>query len=106
MVVNGIASVATVFATSRIKFDVLVHLLTDAMGSFYQARYQFFSQGKIGTLLNSFQHEAAKIGDTFGNFARVFANVLQAVIFLGVPMKVLNIMYLIYGEAIMVMNLI
>ena len=98
MIVNGIASVATVYATARIKFDVLVHLLTDAMGSFYQARYQFFSQGKIGTLLNSFQHEAAKIGDTFGNFARVFANVLQAVIFLGVPMVInprLTIIFLV-----------
>ena len=88
MIVNGIAGVATVYATARIKFDVLVHLLTDAMGSFYRARYQFFSQGKIGTLLNSFQYEVAKIGDTFGSFARVFANCLQAIIFLGVPMAI------------------
>ncbi len=103
MIVNGLAGVATVYATTRIKFDVLVHLLSDAMSSFYRARYQFFSQGKIGTLLNSFQYEVAKIGDTFGNFARVLANLLQAVIFLGVPLAVNPKMTVIFlGSALVI----
>ena len=76
MICNGFAAVFVNYATMRIKFDVLVHLLTGAMGKFFRARYQFFSQGKVGTLLNSFQYEVQKIGDSFGNFARSIANVL------------------------------
>tara|TARA_Y100001934_G_scaffold221516_1_gene264098 strand:- start:657 stop:2429 length:1773 start_codon:yes stop_codon:yes gene_type:complete len=103
MVVNGLAGVATVYATTRIKYDVLVHLLSDAMSSFYQARYQFFSQGKIGTLLNSFQYEVVKIGDTFGNFARILANLLQAIIFLGVPIIVNPKMTVVFlGSALVI----
>jgi ABC-type multidrug transport system fused ATPase/permease subunit len=83
--INGFAGVATQYALLRIKYDVLIHLLTDTMGQFFRARYLFFSQGDMGKLLNSFQQEVNKVGDTFGHIAQLLANLLQAIIFLIVP---------------------
>jgi len=85
IIVNGFTGVATQYALLRIKYDVLIHLLTDTMGQFFQSRYLFFSQGDMGKLLNSFQQEVTKIGDTFGQMAQFMANILQALIFLAVP---------------------
>ncbi len=82
---NGFAGVAAQFAQLRIKYDVLIHLLTDTMGQFFRARFLFFSQGDMGKLLNSFQQEVNKVGDTFGHIAQLMANLLQALIFLAVP---------------------
>lgn len=84
-VVNGFTGVAAQYALLRIKYDVLIHLLTDTMGQFFRARFLFFSQGDMGKLLNSFQQEVNKVGDTFGHIAQFLANVLQAIIFLAVP---------------------
>ena len=83
--VNGVTGVAAQFAQLRIKYDVLIHLLTDTMGQFFRARFLFFSQGDMGKLLNSFQQEVNKVGDTFGHIAQLIANLLQALIFLVVP---------------------
>jgi len=83
--VNGLTGVVTQYALLRIKYDVLIHLLTDTMGQFFRARYLFFSQGDMGKLLNSFQQEVNKVGDTFGHIAQLLANVLQVIIFLTVP---------------------
>jgi len=82
---NGLTSVAAQYAQLRIKYDVLIHLLTETMGKFFRARYLFFSQGDMGKLLNSFQQEVNKVGDTFGHIAQLLANVMQAIIFLIVP---------------------
>ena len=84
--VNGFTGVAVEYALLRIKYDVLIHLLTDTMGQFFRARYLFFSQGDMGKLLNSFQQEVNKVGDTFGHIARFLANFSQMVIFLAVPL--------------------
>jgi ABC-type multidrug transport system fused ATPase/permease subunit len=85
MIVNGLIGVAAQFAQLRIKYDVLIHLLTDTMGQFFRARFLFFSQGEMGKLLNSFQQEVNKVGDTFGHIAQLIANLLQALIFMVVP---------------------
>jgi len=50
--INGFVGVSTQYALLRIKYDVLIHLLTDTMGQFIRARYLFFSQGDMGKLLN------------------------------------------------------
>ena len=86
IVLNGLVGVATQYALLRIKYDVLIHLLTDTMSKFLRARYLFFSQGDMGKLLNSFQQEVSKVGDTFGHIAQFFANLLQVLIFLLVPL--------------------
>ncbi|MFO7558737.1 MAG: ABC transporter ATP-binding protein, partial [Desulfobacterales bacterium] len=85
-VVNGITIVATNHAVLRIKYDVLFHLLTDTLNKFFRARFLFFSQGDMGVLLNTFQQETGKIGDTFGQIAQFLSNLLQAIIFLMVPL--------------------
>jgi ATP-binding cassette subfamily B protein len=85
-IVNGFTGVAVEYALLRIKYDVLIHLLTDTMGQFFRARYLFFSQGDMGKLLNSFQQEVSKVGDTFGHIAKFLANLLQMIIFLAVPL--------------------
>jgi ATP-binding cassette subfamily B protein len=82
---NGLVSVATQYALLRVKYDVLIHLLTNTMGQFFRARFLFFSQGNMGKMLNSFQQEVTKVGDTFGHVAQLMANLLQALIFLSVP---------------------
>jgi len=84
-IINGLASIASQYALLRIKYDVLIHLLTDTMGQFFRSRYLFFSQGDMGKLLNSFQQEVNKVGDAFGHIAQFLANLLQAIIFLAVP---------------------
>jgi len=82
---SGIMSVATRYAVLKIKYAVLFRLMTDTLKSFFRARYLFFSQGDMGVLLNSFQQEVNKIGDTFGHIATFLANILQVSIFLMVP---------------------
>jgi len=85
MALNGITGVVTQYALLRIKYDVLVHLLTDTMSRFFRARFLFFTQGDMGMLVNSFEKEVNKIGETFGHIAQLLANVVQAAIFLVVP---------------------
>ena len=82
---NGIVGVATQYALLRVKYDVLIHMITDTIEQFFRARYLFFSQGDMGKLLNSFQQELQKVGDTFGHIAQLFANLMQALIFLVTP---------------------
>ena len=85
MFFNGLAAVATWYATLKIKYSLLVYLLTDTLGQFFRSQFLFFSQGNMGKLLNSFQQEVIKIGDTFGSIAKFFANLLQIFILLIVP---------------------
>jgi ATP-binding cassette subfamily B protein len=77
--------VALSYNVFRIRFDVMVHLLTDTMGLFFRTQFLFFSQGSMGKLMNSFQQEVNKVGDTFGQIAQLMANTLQVFIFLAVP---------------------
>ena len=84
-IMNGITGVTVQYALLRIKYDVMIHLLSDTMGRFFRARLLFFTQGDMGKLLNSFTREISKVGDTFGHIAAFLANILQACIFLMVP---------------------
>ena len=60
-------------------------MLTDTIGKFFRTKYSFFSQGDMGVLLNSFQQEVDKVGNTFGAIARLMATFLQALIFIVLP---------------------
>ena len=77
VLVTGLMGVAVQHALLRIKYNVLTHLLTDIMGQFFRSRYLFFSQGDMGKLLNSFQQEVSKVGNTFGHIAQFFANLFD-----------------------------
>jgi len=84
--VNGLIAILTRFAVLRIKYDVLIHLLVGMLREIFNARYGFFSENRIGLLLNSFQTEVQKVGDAFGHIAAVFANSIQLLVFLIVPL--------------------
>ncbi len=83
---NGIAAVATWHAILKIKYNLLIYLLSDALGQFFRAKFLFFTQGNMGKLLNTFQQEVIKIGDSFGNMAKFFANLLQMLILFSLPL--------------------
>ena len=99
MVVAAFVGVAIQYAILRIKYDVLIHLLTDTLGQFFRARFQFFNQGDMGKLLNSFQQEVAKIGNTFGHISQLLANIVQALMLfavaLGLALEVTSIFVLV-----------
>ena len=84
--VNGILGIIVLFFLLKIKYDVLTHLLTETISEFFKSSFSFFSQGNMGTLLNSFQQEITKVGDSFGEMAKLLANVLQGSIFLLIPL--------------------
>ncbi len=84
---NGVLAVFVTYYLYKIKYDVLAHLLKDTMTQFFKASYSFFSQGQMGKLLNSFQQEMAKVGDSFGQIAKVIADSIQGLIFLLLPLS-------------------
>jgi len=86
MVLVGFVGVGIQHAILRIKYDVLIHLLTDTLGQFFKARFQFFNQGDMGKLLNSFQQEVSKIGNTFGHISQLIANIIQSLLLFGVAL--------------------
>ena len=83
---GGLLSVLSHFSLLRIKYDVVKKLLTDTVSKFLDSSFIFFSQGDSGKLLNTFQKETDKVGDTFGHMAKFIANSLQVFIFLSVPL--------------------
>ena len=85
--INGLLGVVVLYFLLRIKYDVLTHMLSDTMSQFFKSSFSFFSQGDMGTLLNSFQQELTKVGEAFGHIARIFANAIQGLIFLLVPLS-------------------
>ena len=84
--VNGALAIVVIYLLFKIRYEVLTYLLTDTMSHFFRASYSFFSQGEMGTLLNSFQQEMSKVGEAFGRIAKVFADLMQGLIFLIVPL--------------------
>ena len=82
----GVMAAATWHAVLKIKFDLLIYLLSDTLSQFFRAQFLFFSRSNMGKLLNSFQQEVIKIGDTFGHIAKFFANFLQLFILLLIPL--------------------
>ena len=99
-VVVGLVSVFSRYVILRIKYIVLVDLLENTMSMFLRARYSFFSAGEIGKLLNSFQREVGKLGDTLGLLVGMLVSGSQAIIYLTIPAILfprLTIEFLIVG---------
>lgn len=98
--VKSIVNFIRTYVVHVIRYDVVTHLLADTLGKFFRARFQFFSQGDMGVLLNSFQKEVVKVSDSFGLIAIFFANFLQLIAFLIVPFALsptLTIIFLSIG---------
>lgn len=84
--VVGAVSVVARYVVLKIKYDVLVDLLGNTMETFLRAQYAFFSSGEVGKLLNSFQREVGKLGDTLGLLVGMIVSGAQAIIYLLIPM--------------------
>jgi ABC-type multidrug transport system fused ATPase/permease subunit len=103
MLAAGFTSVLTRYAVLHIKFLVLVDLLSRTMGRFLSARYTFFSTGEVGKLLNSFQREIEKLGDTLGLLVGTAVAALQVLIYLSIPAVLfprLTAEFVIFGAAL------
>ena len=57
VILNGFLAIAVRYAILRIKYDVLIFMFVDTMKVFFNARYLFFVEGRMGKMLNTFQKE-------------------------------------------------
>ncbi len=73
------------YAILRIKYRVVRGLFGDALQTFFRARWEFFSGSEQGKLLSTLNKELNTIGDTLGQIATQFAQVIQLAIYLAVP---------------------
>ncbi len=83
-----LSSAFEVFARHSIfktKYAVLRDIIMGTFEDFFNARWYFFSSGKQGMLLNTFNRELNVVGDAFGAMALLFASLLQMLFFLAVP---------------------
>lgn len=70
----------------RAKYAVLRDLMVGTFKDFINARWEFFSGGRQGNLLNTFLREFQVVGDAFGAMAIVFASLLQLALYLSAPL--------------------
>ena len=83
---NGVLQVLIRYAILKIKYKVVRELFGDALGRFFGARWEFFSGVEQGRLLGTLNKELNNIGDTLGHIAILFAQLIQLLIYLVVPM--------------------
>ncbi len=83
---KGVIEVGVKYAILRIKYDVIHGLFGDTLEVFFNAKWGFFSNVNNGMLLNTLNKELTTIGDTLGHIALLFAQIVQVIIFLAVPM--------------------
>lgn len=84
-VVKGALDIATRYAILRIKYAVTRGLFGESLTAFFKARWEFFSTGDQGRLLNTLNRELMTIGDTLGHLATQLAQAMQLCIYLIVP---------------------
>jgi ABC-type multidrug transport system fused ATPase/permease subunit len=82
---KALLDVATRYSILRIKYAVQRGLIADALKAFFNARWEFFSGTDQGRLLNTVNRELANIGDTLGQLATQFSQLVQLAIYLVVP---------------------
>jgi len=100
LVVGGILGVVTKFLILKIKYRVLEDLLGSTLRRFFTAGYQFFGNGEIGKLLNSFQKELEKLGDSLGLSVTGLVSILQGLVYVSIPLFLypdISIRFLIIG---------
>ncbi len=83
---KGLLDVAVRYAILQLKYAVLRGMFGGALKSFFRARWDFFGNAAHGALLNTFNRELGTIGDAMGNLASLFAQSVQLLIYLAVPL--------------------
>ena len=84
-ILTGFFKIGIKFAILKIKYTVLRGLFDDALGAFFNSRWEFFSGSGRGRLLNTLNKEMNTIGDTLGHIATQLAQFFQFFIYLSVP---------------------
>lgn len=74
------------YAILSIKYSVLGGLISDALRTFFKARWGFFSGTDQGRLMNTLNKEIPNIGDTLGALTTLLAQVVQLITYLALPM--------------------
>ncbi len=83
---NGALKAVIRFAILKIKYVILRGLFGHTLGVFFKSRWEFFSGSDKGKLLNTLNKELNIIGDTLGHIATQFAQIIQLIIYLSVPL--------------------
>ena len=84
--VNGLLKIVIRYAILTIKYKILRGLFNDTLRIFFKARWGFFSEDSHGKLLNTLNKELNIIGDTIGHIATQFAQIIQFIIYLSIPL--------------------
>jgi len=85
-ILKGLLDIAINYAVLSIKYNIIRGLIGEAFGTFFKARWEFFSSASNGQLLNTLNKEVLTIGDTVGQLATIFSNIIQVCILLFVPL--------------------
>jgi len=72
----------------RTKYLILRELMLGSFEDFFNARWQFFSSSKQGTLLNSFTREIVYIGDAIAAMLLLCTHFIQVGFYLVVPLYI------------------
>lgn len=80
--------VLAMYSILAMKYDVLRELMVGTFRDFFHAKWSFFSGSSQGTLLNTFNREMAVVGTTFGHMGVFFANCLQVLFYMSVPLYI------------------
>ena len=83
---KGFLEVGIRYGVLNIKYSVIRGLFSDTLSLFFNSRWSFFSDQKQGRLLNTLTSELNVIGDTLGALATFFANIVQLIIYLALPL--------------------
>lgn len=88
VVMSTLVHIAINYSIYRTKYVVLRDLVIETYQQFFSAKWYFFSSSRMGDLLNTFFGEARVVGDAFGTMALFFANIIQVVLYLSVPLYI------------------
>jgi len=83
---RGLTEVVIRFLILQTKYSITRDLFNDALRDFLRAKWGFFSGAGQGVLLNTLNKELGIIGDTFGHIATLFAQFVQLLIYLIIPL--------------------
>lgn len=76
------------YSILQTKYAMLRSLITETYKSFFNARWQFFSSGNQGTLLNTFNREMSVVGDSLSAIGKMSASIFRFTAFAIVPLYV------------------
>jgi ABC-type multidrug transport system fused ATPase/permease subunit len=84
----GVFATISIYLVQKIKYSFCSKLVSETITDIFNAKWFFFTSIKQGKLLNTLTRELQIVGDTLAGFGRLFATLMQTVIFIVVPFYV------------------